>query len=126
MEETLGEVGWLIQSVTPSLELIASVIDLIGIGIVMLGFLRGVLAFLSKEVGRFRAGSRAHCMHDVRIDLGTYILLGIEFMIASDIINTVVQRRLGDLAFVFALVVIRTMISFFLGKEIAEVREEPA
>ncbi len=60
----------------------------------------------------------------LRIELGTYILVGIEFMIASDIIQTVVKRQLSDLAFVSALVAIRTAISYFLGREVAEVRHE--
>ena len=58
------------------------------------------------------------------MDLGTYILVGIEFMIASDIIQTVIKRELADLAFVSALVAIRTAISFFLGRELAEARRE--
>lgn len=45
-------------------------------------------------------------------------------MIASDIIHTVISRELEDLIFVAALVAIRTAISFFLGKELAEARQE--
>ena len=41
-------------------------------------------------------------------------------MIASDIIHTVITRELMDLLFVGLLVLIRTAISFFLGKEVAE------
>ena len=122
MHETLGEVSWLIAPVTPVLETIASAIDLIGIAIVLLGFTRALFAFLRNEIGRFRSGGGAGCMHKVRIDLGTYILVGIEFMIASDIINTVLKRQLEDLVFVSALVAIRTVISYFLGRELAEIR----
>ena len=124
MHETLGEVSWLMAPVTPALETIASVIDLIGIAIVLLGFVRALFSFVHNEIGRFRSNVGAGCMHKVRIDLGTYILVGIEFMIASDIINTVLKRTLEDLAFVSALVAIRTAISYFLGKEVAEVQQE--
>lgn len=124
MHETLGKVGSVIEPLIPGLEAIASVIDLIGIAIVLWGFVRALFGFLRNEVNRFRAGTGAGCMHHVRIDLGTYILVGIEFMIASDIIQTVVKRQLEDLAFVTALVAIRTAISYFLGREIAEVRHE--
>ena len=126
MHETLGEVSTLIAVVTPVLEFLASVIDLIGIGIVLLGFGRGLVAFLRHEIGRLRTGMAASGLHGVRIDLGTYILVGIEFMIASDIINTVVTRQLADLAFVSALVAIRTAISYFLGKEIGTIGSEAA
>ena len=124
MHQTLGEVSWILAPVTPALEVIASVIDLIGIAIVLLGFVRALFSFVKNEIGRFRSNGGAGCMHQVRIDLGTYILVGIEFMIASDIINTVLKRELADLAFVSALVAIRTAISFFLGRELAEVKQE--
>lgn len=61
---------------------------------------------------------------NVRLELGTYILLGIEFMIASEIIHTVISREIDDLIFVAALVAIRTAISFFLGKELAATRHD--
>ncbi len=124
MHETLGEVSSLIGPLTPGLEAVASVIDLIGIAIVLWGFVRALFGFLRNEVKRFRDSAGASCMHQVRIELGTYILVGIEFMIASDIIQTVVTRQLIDLAFVSALVAIRTAISYFLGREITEVRHE--
>ena len=124
MHETLGEVGSLIAPLVGTLETVASVIDLIGIAIVLWGFVRELFEFMLNEVQRFRTSTGASCMHRVRIDLGTYMLVGIEFMIASDIIQTVIRRRLEDLAFVSALVAIRTVISFFLGREIAEVRQQ--
>lgn len=124
MHETLGDVGTLIGPLVSALEAIAGVIDLIGIAIVLWGFLRALIGFARNEVRRFRLGVDSSCMHHVRIELGTYILAGIEFMIASDIIQTVIKRRLEDLAFVSALVAIRTAISYFLGREIADVRQE--
>jgi uncharacterized membrane protein len=63
---------------------------------------------------------------EARQTLGAYILTGIEFMIASDIIHTVITRELTDLLFVGLLVVIRTAISFFLGKEVAELEHREA
>ena len=102
----------------------ASAIDLIGIAVILWGFGRAMIAFAGAEWRRLREPGNLACMNRVRLDLGTYILVGIEFMIASDIINTVVKRELLDRAFVSALVAIRTAISFFLGRELAEVREE--
>ena len=125
MEETLGDPGLLLQPLVPILEGLASVIDLIGIAIVLWGFGRALIAFVSAETYRFKqADDGIDRMRAVRLDLGTYILLGIEFMIASDIIHTVITRELGALAFVTALVAIRTAISFFLGRELAEVRRD--
>ena len=124
MDKTLGDAGGLIHAIEGPLEMVASVIDLIGIVIILWGFGRALIGFARAELKRFRDPGNLGCMHQVRLDLGTYILVGIEFMIASDIIQTVVTRELTDLAFVAALVIIRTAISFFLGRELVEVRRE--
>ena len=42
-------------------------------------------------------------------------------MIASDIIHTFISRSQDDLIFLGAIVVIRTAIGFFLGKELQEI-----
>lgn len=104
------------------LEYAATIIDVIGIIIVLYGFVLSFVRLVATELGRFTGNFSgfAGC-EKVRLQLGTYILLGIEFMIASDIINTVISKSLESLAFVAALVVIRTAISFFLGRELAEI-----
>ena len=124
MHESMGEAVGLVARLSSTLEWVASAIDLIGIVIVLWGFVRALIGFFVAEGRRFRSRAGIDGLHALRIDLGTYILLGIEFMIASDIIHTVVKRELKDLIFVSALVAIRTAISFFLGREIAEVRHE--
>lgn len=114
----------LIHALTGTLELVGSVIDLIGIAIVLWGFGRALIGFLIAEARRFTGSGGMAGMRKVRLDLGTYILVGIEFMIASDIIETVIHHEWEDLLFVSALVAIRTAIGFFLGRELAEVRRE--
>ena len=108
----------------PAFETLALVIDLIGIAIILYGFVRALFQFVTTEIRSFKTRTgQAECQ-SIRLTLGTYILLGIEFMIASDIIHTVLSRELGDLIFVAALVAIRTAISYFLGKELEEVRRD--
>ncbi len=63
-------------------------------------------------------------MRSTRMVLGNYILLGLEFMIVSDIIHSFLQPDLLSLSTLGVLVLIRTMISFFLGKELEAVRHE--
>lgn len=106
------------------LEKIAHGIDLIGILIVLWGFALGLVGYLRAESANIFRGCTINAMRDVRLKLGSYILLGIEFMIASDLVNTVISRSPDDLIFVAALVVIRTAISYFLGKELEAVRRE--
>ena len=57
---------------------------------------------------------------ELRIKLGQYLLLGLEMLIASDIIQTIIDPSMEELAIVGSVVVIRTVLSFFLNREIKE------
>ena len=59
-----------------------------------------------------------------RMELGRYILSALELLIVSDIIHTALSLALADLLFLGLLVLIRSMISFFLNREIREIRGE--
>jgi len=114
--------AWL-APLAPPLETAAVLVDLIGIAIIFYGFGLSLVRFTLFETRIWSARNKHGSLRDVRLTLGSYILLGIEFMIASDIVHTVISRGLGDLAFVAGLVAIRTAISFFLGKELEEARQ---
>ena len=60
-------------------------------------------------------------MQVVRCDLGVKLVFALELLIISDLLHTIGSRSMDDLYVVGALVVIRTVISFFLNKEIEEV-----
>lgn len=110
--------------VAQALEGLAVCIDLIGVTLILFGFfvaLIRLLAGLRHGVGLNRNLGNLNAARTV---LGTYILTGLEFMIASDIVHTVITRELTDLIFVGLLVLIRTAISFFLGREILEIQHE--
>lgn len=110
------------EPVAQALEGLAICIDLIGVALILFGFfvsLFRLLAGLRHGIGLTKNLSN---LSAARTILGTYILTGLEFMIASDIIHTVITRELTDLIFVGLLVLIRTAISFFLGREILEIQ----
>jgi uncharacterized membrane protein len=107
--------------VSSLLEHIAYGIDIIGVLIILYGFVVSLWGFFVSETERLKGGNGILGCMRVRRELGVYILTGIEFMIASDIVHTVLSRELESLYFVAALVVIRTAISFFLGRELMEV-----
>jgi uncharacterized membrane protein len=54
--------------------------------------------------------------------LGRYILAGLELLIVSDVIHTALSFQLEDIAFLGALVLVRSVISFFLERELKELR----
>lgn len=55
--------------------------------------------------------------------LGVYILLSLEILIAADIIESIVKPTFEDIFRVGCIVAIRTVISYFLNKEIHETQE---
>ncbi|WP_211233373.1 DUF1622 domain-containing protein [Pontibacter actiniarum] len=55
-----------------------------------------------------------------RSRLSAYLLLGLDFMLAADIIHTIHDPSLNELYVLGLIVVIRSVISFFLLKEIKE------
>lgn len=104
------------------LQRIAEGIDLTGIAIILWGTVAALVQLLKLQI----MGSSAKDFLDqasmLRCRLGTYFLLGLEFMIASDVIMTVISPTRDELLVVALLVAIRTAIGHFLGKELQEVR----
>ncbi len=102
----------------------ALVIDIIGIAILLWGFLLSLLRLFNWEISKFSDGQSLPGAQQIRCMLGTYILIGLEFMIVSDIIQTVVSHSTDDLIFLAAIVVLRTTIAYFLGKELEQIKNE--
>lgn len=102
------------------LGLMASVIEVMAVVVMAVGVLRFAAGFLGAELsGPARGGRIDHA----RRDLGRYILAGLEVLIVSDIIHTAVSMQLADLVFLGLLVVIRSAISYFLGREIEGLKD---
>ena len=102
------------------LNTLATIISVISLLIVTYGVLVCFIAFLRNEIKRFNGTYTVNNIRQLRADFGTYLLLGLEFLIASDILKTVVDPTLDELAI---LVVVRTVLSVFLNKEIKELAE---
>ena len=95
-------------------------IEFIAILILVLGILRSLWLFGLAEYLRLRKKEDEFQLlaADTRRLLGNYLLFGLELLIAADVIHTVISRTNEDLIFLAALVVIRTVISYFLSREL--------
>ena len=78
-----------------------------------IGFVRG--SFSGAPAERIRALQLERC------GLGMKLVFALELLIISDLLHTIVSRSLEDLMVVGALVVIRTVIAFFLDREMQEI-----
>lgn len=99
-----------------ALKLMTRAIEIGGIAIIVLGLLGASIAVVW-QVMKGRSGSEAFSLY--RSNLGRAILLGLEFLVAADIISTVaIEPTLQSLLILGGIVLIRTFLSFSLEVEI--------
>ena len=60
----------------------------------------------------------------IRLSLGRFLTLGLEFQLAGDILRTAVAPTYTEIGQLAAIAAIRTALNYFLGKEIEKEREE--
>ena len=95
---------------------IVQAIELIGVAIIAAGAVVTLGLFL---FGLLRRDETEKAVANFRSSLGRVILVGLEFLVAADIINTVViEMNLENVASLAIIVLIRTLLSFSLEAEI--------
>jgi uncharacterized membrane protein len=98
-----------------AMKTIAVGLEVAGVAIIVLGALITFGVFLKRLI---KEGGLEELVHQFRRDLGMAILLGLEFLIASDIVGTLaVSLSFQDLGLLGLLIVIRTFLSFALQLE---------
>ncbi len=60
----------------------------------------------------------------VRLSLGRFLALGLEFQLASDVLRTAIAPSFEEIGQLGAIAAIRTALNFFLAREIKEEREQ--
>ena len=106
----------MVDTVSTLAEWSVAIIEIVGI-LIMAVF--ASYALLVKPVVLFRQGKAETIFREIRQNLGRGILLGLEFLVAADIIHTVaVELTLQAVATLAIVVVIRTFLSFALEVEL--------
>lgn len=98
-------------------------IGILGAVVITYGVLRGLISFVVVECRTFRGQSVEQERKKLRHALGYYLLLGLEFLIAADIIETLMEPDAQRLIILGAIVAVRTVISFSLQFELRRDRE---
>jgi uncharacterized membrane protein len=113
MEQALGELA----------EYIALIVESVAIGVVAFGaveaFVRLFQPFISWPPSE---GWRK----SIWVDFGVWLLLGLQFALAADIIRSVIAPTWEDLGFLAAIAGIRTFLNYFLERDIARSTSEEA
>lgn len=107
----------IIFAVVESLSLL---IGAIGIAIIVIGCLKALYHYVVTR--------EEHNFQHVRLVLGSHIILGLDFMVGKDIIDTVLldsgEAFWQDLASLITVVTIRIILTHFMLKEVAEAEKE--
>ena len=104
------------------LQLTSFSIGVLGMGVIVVGVLSGLIRFVRSEIVAARGTNVEGDRRKLREVLGYYLLLGLEFLIAADIIDTLIKPTARDLAILGAIVLIRGVISYSLNLELARTR----
>ncbi len=97
---------------------IAIGISIVGSCIIIWGVLLTVFDFFKVEFNRLLKKNDAGGDEKIRYMFSSYMLLGLDFMLAADIIHTIHNPVLKELYILAMIVAIRSVISFFMHKEI--------
>jgi uncharacterized membrane protein len=93
-------------------------IGVLGVLVIVFGVLTGLVRFVRAEFSAARGFAVDEARKQLRHVLGYYLLLGLEFLIAADIIDTLIKPKPQEMIVLGAIVVIRTVISFSLNGEL--------
>lgn len=110
--------------VTIAFEWIEYIADIVGITILVIGFVKGTVMFIRLEIDRILGRKDHEEIFSLRNILGSYIIISLDFLIVSDIIHSILSPNFYELLNLGIIVILRTAIGHFLGKELQELRHE--
>lgn len=105
-------------------ELIGWLVHLIEAGGALIIFAGAVWAFALFATTGLRKRSLIGEFNRIRLSLGRFLVLGLEFQLAGDVLRTAVAPSFTEIGQLAAIAAIRTILNFFLTREIAQERAE--
>jgi uncharacterized membrane protein len=108
------------QEIKNILLIIAEVIDIIGVSILVYGFTKILFKYIKTEYKSILK-TPIRLLQVIRCEIGIYILLTLDFLIAADIIKTATDLSQKQLIELSVMIILRIAIGYFLGKEVDEI-----
>ncbi|MEI6840856.1 MAG: DUF1622 domain-containing protein [Methanomicrobiales archaeon] len=88
----------------------------VGAAIIIFGGIGATVNIILLEVRKKKV-----TYYEIRADLTGKIVFGLDFFIAGDVLTTLLNPSMDDLFTLGAVVVIRTILGYFLSKELIQV-----
>lgn len=98
-------------------------ISFAGVLVILSGVLLALCKYLSIIFTRHPLSKRAE-VNDIRMSLGRTLILGLEFIVAADLIGTTTTPDYYALGMLAIIVLIRTVLSFSLNRELMDLRKQ--
>lgn len=108
---------WLEEQFKEIAEFVALAIEAGAVLVVAFGALQALVSVVAVVVARSASEMRGR---QIWIRFATWILLALEFALAADLVRTAVAPTWDDISKLAVIATIRTMLNYFLAKDIAE------
>lgn len=102
--------------------LIQRAISFMGILIILSGILIALYQYVVYSFTHRK--EKGSAINDIRLNLGRVLILGLEFIVAADLISTTSAPDYYTIGIVAIVVAIRTVLSFSINRELMAVSKE--
>ncbi|MFG1882452.1 DUF1622 domain-containing protein [Micromonospora sp. NPDC049102] len=103
-------------------EVLVAVVEAAGALVIVVGALWAAVRFLVEGL-RHRT---AAVFTPIRLSLGRFLTLGLEFQLAADVLRTAVSPSFTQIGQLAAIATIRTALNYFLNREIQQEQRQVA
>ncbi len=110
--------------VNSAMELALPLLKALGVLIIIWGVLCAAMRLVGMEIKLLRGKPYKRDAALIREHLGYYLLLALEFLIAVDVIETLMHPDWKELGMLGGLVALRTLMSFSLHWELGEIEQD--
>lgn len=99
------------------------IVSFIGVAIILSGIFFAFLQYIYYFSKGFLY-TKSSKFNEIRLELGRILILGLEFIVAADLIGTTTTPDYYSLGILAIIVLIRTFLSFSINREIQELTKE--
>ncbi|GAC1330647.1 MAG: hypothetical protein NVSMB13_18760 [Mycobacteriales bacterium] len=115
MPELLSE-----RTLQSAVDVLVRLVESAGAAVIVIGALVAVVRFVLTGL----RGRNTARFVDIRLGLGRFLALGLEFQLAGDILRTAIAPSFKEIGQLAAVATIRTALNYFLSREIREERSQ--
>lgn len=105
------------------LQIVQHSVSFIGILIITSGILLATVKYIYAIVSGLLANP--DIINTIRVELGRIVLLGLEFIVAADLIGSITTPDYYGVGILAIIVIIRTILSYSISREIMSLSKQP-